>query len=90
MNTPILILDDSTSSVDIKTEHVILEALNRLIEGRTTFIITHRLPIIKNADLILVLDEGRIVEQGTHTDLMNSNRLYARIYQSQLLMPEDE
>ena len=90
MNTPILILDDSTSSVDIKTEHIILEALNRLIEDRTTFIITHRLPIIKNADLILVLDEGRITEQGKHTDLMNSNGLYARIYQSQQLMPEDK
>ncbi len=90
MNTPILILDDSTSSVDIKTEHIILEALNQLIKDRTTFIITHRLPIIKNADLILVLDEGRIVEQGRHADLMRSNGLYKRIYESQLSMLQNE
>jgi ABC-type multidrug transport system fused ATPase/permease subunit len=90
MNTPILILDDSTSSVDIKTEHIILEALNRLIKGRTTFIITHRLPIIKNADLILVLEDGHIVEQGKHDELMNNDGLYKRIYQSQLSMLQSE
>ncbi|MFC1978406.1 ABC transporter ATP-binding protein [Chloroflexota bacterium] len=90
MNTPILIMDDSTSSVDIKTEHIILEALNQLIKGRTTFIITHRLPIIKNADLILLLDEGRIVEQGKHADLIGSSGLYKQIYESQLSMLKNE
>ncbi|MBT9163490.1 MAG: putative ABC transporter ATP-binding protein [Chloroflexi bacterium] len=83
-NPGILILDDSTSSVDAETEHLIHQALNTLIKGRTTFIITHRLPIIKNADLILVLQEGQIVERGKHSDLMARNGLYHQIYQSQL------
>jgi ATP-binding cassette subfamily B protein len=90
VNTPILILDDSTSSVDIKTEHIILEALNQLIRGRTTFIITHRLPIIKNADLILVLENGHIVEQGKHAELVGGNGMYKRIYESQLTMLQGE
>jgi len=85
----ILILDDSTSSVDAEIEHLIRQALDRLIKGRTTFIITHRLPIVKNADLILVLDEGRIVEQGRHRDLMAKNGLYKQIYQSQLSAAQD-
>jgi len=84
INPSILILDDSTSSVDAETEHIIRNALNELIKGRTTFIITHRLPIIKNADLILVLEEGRIVERGKHATLMARNGLYKQIYQSQL------
>ncbi len=83
-NPSILILDDSTSSVDAKTEYLIRQALYRLIKERTTFIITHRLPIIKNADLILVLQEGQIVERGKHNDLMAGNGLYQQIYQSQL------
>ncbi len=84
INPSILILDDSTSSVDAETEHLIRQALDRLIEGRTTFIITHRLPIIKNADLILMLKDGQIVERGKHSDLMAKNGLYQQIYQSQL------
>lgn len=84
INPAILILDDSTSSVDAGTEHLIREALGELIEGRTTFIITHRLPIIKNADLILVLKDGEIVEQGRHDELIARNGLYQQIYQSQL------
>lgn len=80
----ILIMDDSTSSVDAGTEHLIRRALNTVIKGRTTFIITHRLPIIRNADLILVLEEGQLVEQGTHSELMARNGLYRRIYESQL------
>ncbi len=83
-NPGILILDDSTSSVDAETEHLIRDALNKLIKGRTTFIITHRLPIIKNADLILILKEGQIVERGKHNELMTRNGLYQQIYQSQL------
>lgn len=80
----ILIMDDSTSSVDAGTEHLIRRALNTVIKGRTTFIITHRLPIIRNADLILVLEDGQLVEQGTHSELMARNGLYRRVYESQL------
>ena len=84
INPSILILDDSTSNVDVETEHLIRNALDKLIKGRTTFIITHRLPIIKNANLILVLKDGQIVERGSHNDLMAKNGLYRQIYQSQL------
>jgi len=85
----ILILDDSTSSVDARIEYLIRQALDRLIKDRTTFIITHRLPIIKSADLILVLDEGRIVAQGKHDELMAKKGIYKQIYQSQLSGSED-
>ena len=84
INPKVLILDDSTSSVDAETEHLIRQALDKLIKERTTFIITHRLPIIKNADLILVLKEGQIIERGRHNDLMARNGLYQQIYESQL------
>jgi ATP-binding cassette subfamily B protein len=84
MNPSILILDDSTSSVDAETEHLIRLALDRLIKGRTTFIITHRLPIIRNADIILMLKDGQIIEQGTHSELMAQNGLYRQTYLSQL------
>jgi ABC-type multidrug transport system fused ATPase/permease subunit len=80
----ILILDDSTSSVDAETEHLIRQALDRLIEGRTTFVITHRLPIIRNAGLILMLKDGQIAEYGTHDQLMARNGLYRETYQAQL------
>jgi len=85
INPRVLILDDSTSSVDVETEHLIRQALDKLIEGRTTFIITHRLPVIKNADLILMLDKGRIAEMGKHDKLIARKGLYQQIYQSQLL-----
>ena len=85
INPSILILDDSTSSVDAETEHLIRQALDKLIEGRTTFIITHRLPIIKSADLILMLDKGQIAEMGKHGELMAKEGLYYQIYQSQLM-----
>ena len=84
INPSILILDDSTSNVDAETEYLIRQALDRLIRRRTTFIITHRLPIIKNADLILMLREGRIVERGKHSDLMAGNGFYRQVYQAQL------
>lgn len=80
----ILILDDSTSSVDAETEHLIRQALDKLIEGRTTFIITHRLPIIQHADLILMLKDGRLIEKGTHEQLMAMNGLYRETYLGQL------
>jgi ABC-type multidrug transport system fused ATPase/permease subunit len=84
INPRILILDDSTSSVDAGTEHLIRRALNAVIKERTTFIITHRLPIVRNADLILVLENGEVVERGTHSELMARNGLYRQIYESQL------
>lgn len=84
MNPGILILDDSTSSVDAETEYDIRQALDRLIKGRTTFIITHRLSIIQNSDLILLLKEGQIVERGKHSVLMVGNSLYWQIYELQL------
>ena len=89
INPSVLILDDSTSSVDAETEHLIRQALDRLIKGRTTFIITHRLPIIKNADLILMLKDGQIVEMGKHSELMALNGLYHQIYQDQLVANQD-
>ncbi len=79
----ILILDDSTSSVDAETEHLIRQALDRLIAGRTTFIITHRLPIIRNADLILMLKDGNLVEKGKHDELMALRGLYHEMYTGQ-------
>ncbi|HSW58455.1 MAG TPA: ATP-binding cassette domain-containing protein, partial [Dehalococcoidales bacterium] len=81
----ILILDDSTSNIDIETEHLILQALQKIIQGRTTFVITHRLPIIQKADLILVLKDGRIVERGTHADLLAMNGFYNKTFQGQVL-----
>lgn len=83
-NPRILILDDSTSSVDTETEHLIQEALNVLMEGRTTFIIAQRLLTLKNADLILVLDHGRIVQRGAHAELLEEEGLYKTIYDLQL------
>jgi ATP-binding cassette subfamily B protein len=85
LNPKVLILDDSTSSVDAQTEHLIRQALDKLIQGRTTFIITHRLPIIKNADLILMLKDGKIIERGKHVDLMAMKGLYYSTYQAQLM-----
>jgi ABC-type multidrug transport system fused ATPase/permease subunit len=84
LNPSILVLDDSMSSVDADTEHLIRLALEQLIKNRTTFIITHRLPIIRNADIILVLKDGRIVEQGKHDELMTKGGLYKETYMSQL------
>ncbi len=84
MDPRILILDDSTSSVDMQTEHLIQKALWRLMEGRTTFVIAHRLSTVRRADLILVMDEGQIVERGTHLDLLEQDGRYREIYDLQL------
>jgi ATP-binding cassette subfamily B multidrug efflux pump len=80
----ILILDDSTSSVDLVTEYHIQQALDKLMKGRTSFVIAQRISTVLNADQILVLDKGAIVARGTHEELMESSELYAQIYQSQL------
>jgi ABC-type multidrug transport system fused ATPase/permease subunit len=90
VNPSILILDDSTASVDAATERLIRQALDKLIKGRTTFIITHRLPIIQNADVILMLQDGELVEKGTHKKLMAKGGLYKEIYESQLMLNKEE
>jgi ATP-binding cassette subfamily B protein/subfamily B ATP-binding cassette protein MsbA len=82
-DAPILILDEPTSSVDSRTEAGILEALERLMVGRTTFIVSHRLSTITGADLILVVDDGRVVEQGNHEDLLVLDGLYAQLHAAQ-------
>ena len=80
----ILILDDSTSSVDTQTEHLIQQALDRVMEGRTTFVIAQRLSTVRRADQILVLDQGRIIERGSHAELLAQEGLYREIYELQL------
>lgn len=82
-NPEILILDEATSSVDTRTEVLIQKAMENLAKGRTSFVIAHRLSTIRNADLILVMDDGDIVEQGTHTELLARNGFYANLYNSQ-------
>jgi ATP-binding cassette subfamily B protein len=82
-NTPFLILDEATSNVDTRTEELVQAAMDKLTEGKTSFIIAHRLSTIKNADLILVIGNGNIVEQGNHEELMKKNGVYAELYNSQ-------
>ena len=82
-NKPILILDEATSSVDTRTEIRIQQAMNNLMRGRTSFVIAHRLSTIRDADLILVMREGDIVEQGNHEQLLEKNGFYAELYNSQ-------
>jgi ABC-type multidrug transport system fused ATPase/permease subunit len=82
-DAPVLILDEPTSSIDSRTEAVILEALDRLIVGRTTVMIAHRLSTVRHADLILVIDGGKIVERGRHEELLAANGLYARLSEAQ-------
>ena len=83
INTPFLILDEATSSVDTRTEKLVQDAMDKLTVGRTSFIIAHRLSTIKNADLILVMKDGNIVEQGNHKELLKKNGFYAELYNSQ-------
>ena len=81
--TPFLILDEATSNVDTRTEELVQKAMDKLTEGKTSFIIAHRLSTIKNADLILVVDNGNIIEQGNHEELMEKHGFYADLYKSQ-------
>ncbi len=85
----ILIMDEATASIDTRTEALIQQAMKHLLAGRTSFIIAHRLSTIRNADLVLVLDKGRIVESGTHKDLIKANGLYADLYNRQFYQPEN-
>src|SRR5205814_4512903 len=83
----ILILDEATSSVDTRTEVLIQRAMAKLMHGRTTFVIAHRLSTIRDADLIVVMDRGKIVETGTHEELLEKRGFYYELYQSQFVEP---
>ena len=82
-NNKILILDEATSSVDTRTESLIQKAMDNLMKGRTSFVIAHRLSTIKDADLILVMKDGDVIEQGNHEELMKQDGFYAQLYNSQ-------
>ncbi|MDU6652794.1 MAG: ATP-binding cassette domain-containing protein, partial [Streptococcus vestibularis] len=82
-DAPLLILDEATSSVDTRTEELIQKAMDKLMEGRTSFVIAHRLSTIRNANLILVMKDGNIIEQGNHDELMAAEGFYADLYNSQ-------
>ena len=80
---PMLILDEATSSIDIRTEQRIQRAFEKIMKGKTSFIIAHRLSTIKNADVILVMKDGNVIEQGSHEQLLGQNGFYANLYSSQ-------
>ena len=80
---PMLILDEATSSIDTRTEVRIQKAFAKMMQGRTSFIVAHRLSTIREADVILVMQDGKIVEQGTHDELLARNGFYAKLYNSQ-------
>ena len=82
-NAPLLILDEATSSVDTRTERIVQAAMDQLTVGRTSFVIAHRLSTIKNADLILVMRDGDIIESGSHEELLQKGGFYAELYNSQ-------
>ena len=82
-NPDILILDEATSALDTESEKLVQEALNKLLEGRTSVVIAHRLSTIHNADKIIVVDHGRIAEQGTHNELMARGGIYAKLIEMQ-------
>ena len=82
-DAPILILDEATSALDTESERHIQAALERLVQGRTTLVIAHRLSTIQRADLIVVLDQGRVMETGSHAELLKNNGIYAALYRMQ-------
>ena len=77
---PVLILDEATSSIDTRTERIVQEGMDRLMKGRTTFVIAHRLSTVKNSDCIMVLEQGRIIERGTHAQLLEERGKYYQLY----------
>ena len=84
---PRLILDEATSSIDTRTEIKIQQAFARMMQGRTSFIVAHRLSTVQEADVILVMRSGKIIEQGTHESLLHQNGFYAQLYNSQFVQP---
>ena len=87
-NSPILVLDEPTSALDSASEELVFEALSRLMEGKTSIVIAHRLATVKRADVIFVLDDHSIVEQGTHDQLLSSKGLYSELHELQFRAPE--
>ena len=83
MKPPMLILDEATSSIDTRTELKVQDAFNTLMQGRTSFVVAHRLPTIRHADCILVMKDGKVAEQGTHEELLAKNGFYTKLYNSQ-------
>ena len=77
---PVLILDEATSSIDTRTEQLVQDGMDRLMNGRTTFVIVHRLSTVKNSDCIIVLEQGRIIERGSHDDLIAKKGRYYQLY----------
>ena len=77
---PVLILDEATSSIDTRTERLVQEGMDRLMKGRTTFVIAHRLSTVRNSDCIMVLEQGRIIERGTHDQLIEEKGRYYQLY----------
>ena len=83
VHPPMLILDEATSSIDTRTELKIQEAFEKLMEGKTSFIVAHRLSTIKNADVILVMNKGNVIEKGTHKELLDKGGFYCNLYNAQ-------
>ena len=87
---PVLILDEATSSIDTRTERIVQDGMDKLMHGRTTFVIAHRLSTVRNSDCIMVLEQGRIIERGSHDELIAKNGFYAELYQSQFAKNAEE
>lgn len=88
-DAPILLLDEATSALDAESEHLVQQALERVMEGRTTLVIAHRLATVQKADRIVVMDQGRVVAQGRHADLLAQGGLYARLARLQFGTPSN-